>query len=325
MPALSNTRPDIPHAKHPASFIGCDVGKREIAVFDTATGTGWCIPNTKAALADFASALDPASFVVCEATGGYEAALLAAIAAHGKTGHRACARRVKAFIRSHGVLGKSDAIDARWLARYGQERHANLVRWTPVEIWRDQLRAMASARRDLVTQRTAMINRLKAPGAEPVAKRLRIVLAALEQTIKDLGRDMAALIKNHAPLKNVSQTLQTIPGVGPVTALELTAFMPELGTLTRRQAAALAGLAPHPRQSGGHDGYRRTQGGRQTVKTTLFMAAMAAARFHPQLASFHQRLRNNGKKPLVALTAVMRKLILIANAKIRDALSLQLS
>lgn len=311
--------------KIPARFIGCDVGKREIAVFDNVTGESRTIANTATSLATFASELDPGCMVVCEATGGYEAALLAALSAHDRAAHRACARRVKAFIRSHGVLGKSDAIDARWLASYGQERHESLVRWTPVEIWRDQLRAMASARRDLVTQRTAMKNRLKAPGSGPVAGHLKGVLEAINLAIQTLAKEMAALISNHAPLALVSQTLQTIKGVGPVAATELTAFMPELGTLTRRQAAALAGLAPHPKQSGAHDGYRRTIGGRQTVKPTLFMAALSAARHNPQLAAFHQRLRNNGKKPLVALTAVMRKIILIANAKVRDALRKQLS
>jgi transposase len=320
MTISSNTPP-----KTPSCFVGCDVGKREIAVFDSATGKSRIIANTAKALADFACALDPCTLVICEATGGYEAALLAALSDHERPAHRACARRVKAFIRSHGVLGKSDAIDARWLARYGAERHESLMRWTPVEVWRDQLRTMASARRDLVTQHTAMTNRLKAPGAGPVASHLRTVLAAIKGAIKNLAKDMATLIENHPPLKIVNQTLQTISGVGPVTALELTAFMPELGTLTRRQAAALAGLAPHPRQSGDHDGYRRTCGGRQTVKPTLFMAALAAARFNPTLAAFHQRLRNNGKKPLVALTAVMRKIILIANAKVRDAQPEQLS
>ena len=101
--------------------------------------------------------------------------------------------------------------------------------------------------------------------------------------------------------------------------------MPELGTLTRKQAAALAGLAPHPKQSGAHDGYRRTTGGRQSLKPTLFMAALTACRYNPGLAAFNQRLRDNGKKPLVALTAVMRKIIIIANAKVRDALKQQLS
>jgi transposase len=313
------------HTKTPSRFIGCDVGKREIAIFDSVTGKSRTVTNSKEALDAFASELDPGALVICEATGGYEATLLAALSAHSRDAHRGCARRIKAFVRSHGVLGKSDAIDARWIARYGEERHKSLTRWTPVELWRDQLRVMAHTRHDLVTERTAMTNRLKAPGAGPVATHLRTVLDALGTAIRNLANEMKALINAHTPLKTASQTLQTIIGVGPVTALELTAFMPELGTLNRRQAAALAGLAPHPKQSGTHDGYRRTHGGRQAIKPTLFMAALAASKHNPQIAAFHQRLRSNGKKPLVAITAVMRKIILIANAKIRDAFSEQLS
>jgi transposase len=307
------------NTKTPSRIIGCDVGKREIAVFDSATRESRIITNTKQSLDSFARALDPDCLVVCEATGGYETGLLAALSAHKKPAHRGCARRIKAFVRSHGVLGKSDAIDARWIARYGEERHQSLIRWTPVERWRDQLRVMAHTRHDLVAERTAMTNRLKAPGAGPVAATLRTVLDALATAIRDLTEQINLLIKAHNPLKTVSHTLQSIKGLGPVTAIELTAFLPELGTLNRRQAAALAGLVPHPNQSGSHNGYRRTRGGRQSVKPALFMAALAASKHNPQLAAFYQRLRNNGKKPLVALTAIMRKIIIIANAKVRDA------
>ncbi|EIZ78119.1 transposase [Novosphingobium sp. Rr 2-17] len=297
---MPDSNKSLPHV------IGCDVAKREIVVFDTATQATRAIANTPAALDAFAHSLDPDCLVVCEATGGYESALLAALLAHGRPAHRACARRVKAFIRSHGIQGKSDAIDARWIARYGTERHDRLARWAPVEAWRDQLRAMAGARRDLVCQRTAMGNRLKAPGAQAVAQQLRTVIAALDKAIGQLAKAMTDLVRRHTMLEATVQTLRSIPGVGPVTALELTAFMPELGTLSSRQAAALAGLAPHPRQSGNREGYRRTCGGRQTLKPTLFMAALSAARHHPQLAQFNQRLRANGKKPIVAITATMR-------------------
>ena len=113
--------------------------------------------------------------------------------------------------------------------------------------------------------------------------------------------------------------LQTITGVGPVVATSLLALMPELGQLGRHQAAALAGLAPHPNQSGTADRYRRTRGGRPEVKRALFMAAMVAAKHNPQLKAAYQRMIANGKKPLVALTALMRKIVVIANARLRDS------
>ena len=304
----------------PARFIGCDVGKAEIVVFDSLGGQTTSLPNQPPALAAFAATLDDASLVVCEATGGHELPLLDALATAGRAVHRADARKVKAFIRSFGTLGKSDAIDARALARYGSERHDRLARWTPRERSRERLHLLVATRRDLVGQRVACSNRLQAPGSAPVADRLTRLLALLEQEIAGIEADIQLLIQAHQPLARADAILRAIPGIGPVTAMQIVALMPELGTISRRQAAALAGLAPHPRQSGNREGYRRTRGGRPEIKQALFMAGLAAARHNPTLRAFYQRLRDNGKKPLVALTAVMRKMIVIANARMRDAI-----
>jgi len=309
---------DVP-ATRPTCFIGCDVGKADIVMCDSRTGRITRVRNTDAALADFAATLDPGALVVCEATGGYEALLLAALVHAGRAAHRADARKVKAFIRSFGTLGKSDTIDARALAEYGRERHDRLARWQPRDRHRDRLHRLVSARHDLVEQRVACRNRLQAPGSGDVAARLQRILAALDAEIAGLEDDMRALIAACEPLRKTVAVLATITGIGPATAARLTALMPELGTLGRRQAAALAGLAPHPRQSGASDAYRATRGGRPAVKHALFMAALTAARRNPDLNAFYRRLLDNGKKPIVATVAVMRKLIVIANAKLRDA------
>lgn len=308
------------HATIPDSFIGCDVGKAEIVVFDSRSGRITRIANASQALADFADTLEPTGLVVCEATGGYEAGLLEALVAAGRPVHRADARKVKAFIRSFGILGKSDGIDARALAAYGRERHGTLARWQPRDEQRDQLALLVSTRRECVRQRVACRNRLQAPGTAPIAPRLQRILATFDAEIAGLDDDIATLIQACEPLNQAATTLRGIPGIGPATAAQLVALMPELGTLGRRQAAALAGLAPHPRQSGSLDAYRRTRGGRPDVKQALFMAALAAARHNPTLKSFYQRLIANGKKPIVALVAVMRKLLVIANARIRDTM-----
>lgn len=305
----------------PRCFIGCDVGKAEIIVFDSNNGCTTRLANAPEALAAFAAGLDPASLVICETTGGYEAALLDALVGAGRAVHRADARKVKAFIRSLGTLGKTDALDARALARYGQERHDRLSRWQPQERCRDRLHAMVMLRGELVGQRVAFSNRLQAPGADWMKERLRRILHSLQEEIAGLEADIQALIAANEPLARATRTLQGIAGIGPTTATALVALMPELGTLERRCAAALAGLAPHPRQSGKAEGYRRTRGGRPEVRKALFMAALAAVRHNPTLSAFYKRLRDNGKKPLVALTAVMRKLIVIANAKLRDQLA----
>ena len=301
----------------PTRFIGCDVGKAEIVVFDSASGKTTSLPNRADALAAFAASLDPAALVVCEPTGGYEAALLDAMVAAGRAAHRADARKVKAFIRSLGILGKSDAIDAKALAQYGRERHDRLTRWQPREQHRDQLQLLVSMRRDLVRQRVAHRNRRQAPGAAPVAARLQRIIATLDAEIAGIR----ALIDACDTLAQTVHTLTDIAGIGQTTAAQLTALMPELGSLNRKQAAALAGLAPHPKQSGTNNAYRRTRGGRPEVKHTLFMAALAAARHNPTLNTFYKRLISNGKKPIVALVAVMRKLITIANARLRDNLA----
>ena len=303
----------------PTRFVGCDVGKAEIVVFDDASGKTTSLPNRAEALAAFAASLDSAALVVCEATGGYEAALLDAMVAAGRAVHRADARKVKAFIRSLGILGKSDSIDARALAQYGRERHDRLPRWQPREQQRNQLQLLVSMRRELVRERVAHRNRLQAPGAAPLKARLQRIIATLDTEITGIDADVRALIDACDTLTQTVRTLTNIAGIGHTTAAQLAALMPELGSLNRKQAAALAGLAPHPKQSGATNAYRRTRGGRPEVKHTLFMAALAAAKHNPALRTFYQRLKNNGKKPIVAIVAVMRKLIVIANARIRDA------
>lgn len=303
----------------PTRFFGCDVGKASIVVFDSHNGRSRSVPNTPPALRAVLEDLDETCLLICEATGGYEDLLLALALEAGCPAHRADARKVKAFIRSLGTLGKTDAIDARALALYAQERHARLTRWQAPDPHRDRLQTLVVTRRDLVAQRLACSNRMAAPGAGTVASYLGQLLDCLDVQISAIDRDIAAVIRQSDDLHRAEAVLRSMAGVGPQTAAALLGLMPELGRLDRRQAAALAGLAPHPNQSGVKDAYRRTRGGRPEVKRVLFMAALSAARYNPTLKTLYQRLLGNGKKPLVALTAVMRKLIVIANAKLRDA------
>jgi transposase len=303
----------------PARFIGCDVGKAQIHVFDSRDARVTCLPNDPEALTAWVAGLDETCLVICEATGGYEAALLDAVVSAGHAIHRADARKVKAFIRSFGTLAKTDALDARALARYGQERADQLARWQPRDQQRDQLHLLVSTRRDLVQQRVACSNRIAAPRSARVAPRLQRILDALDREIDALDKDIRSLVSEHQPLERDVKILTAIQGVGITTAVSLIAFMPELGSLDRRQAASLAGLAPHPKQSGSNDPYRTTRGGRPEIKQILFMAALAAARSNPSLKAFYNRLRSNGKKPIVAITALMRKIIVIANARLKHA------
>ena len=300
-------------------FIGCDVGKTSIVVYDSADGRLQTIANGAEALAAFATQLDQTCLVVCEATGGYEAGLLDALLARGVPTHRADARKVKAFIRSFGTLGKTDALDAKALAGYAKERNLQLRRWQAPSRDHLALQALVLTRSDLVQQQTAWSNRLQAPGAEPVASCLRQLLDCLADQIDAIEVRIQNILDASQPLQQTAAILRAIRGIGFKTAAALIALMPELGSLNRKQAAALAGLAPHPRQSGFTDAYRRTKGGRPEVKRVLFMAALSAAQHDPVMRAFFQRLTAAGKKPIVAITAVMRKIIVVANARLRDA------
>jgi len=257
------------------------------------------------------------------AAGGHEDALLQALLQAGIAAHRADARKVKAFIRSFGILGKTDAIDARALATYGQERHATLARWQAPDPQRERLRTLVLTRRDLIADRLAYSNRLAAPGAAAVKRQLGQLLASFDRQIADITGEIKALIRAHQRLADADATIRSVVGIGETTAATLLALLPELGTLNRREIASLAGLAPHPNQSGTTDAYRRTRGGRPDIKRALFMAAMVAAKHHPTQRSFYERLLSQGKKPLVALTAIMRKLVVLCDALLRPRVAMQ--
>jgi transposase len=308
--------------------IGCDVGKSTIVAYDSLTRRVREIANRPPALAGFVATLPTDCLLVCEATGGWERALLEATLAAGIAAHRADARKVKAFIRSFGRLAKTDRIDAEGLARYGQERADRLALWQPPDPALQALQALVRLRRDLVAERTAYKQRLKAPGGDAIRGHLVPLVDQLDRSIARLDADIANLTRQADELRIRIDAAATLEGCGVVTSVSLVALMPELGTLDRKACAALAGLAPHPRQSGNKDHYRHIRGGRTEIRPILFMAALSACRHNPHLKAFYERLVANGKKKIVALTAVMRKLITIINARIRDALlahALQLS
>ena len=306
-------------ANTPSRFLGCDVGKAAIVVFDSRDGTTRSVANRPDALAAFAAGLEPDCLAICEATGGYEDALLAALVTAGCPAHRADARKVKAFIRSFGTLGKSDALDARALARYGAERHPNLTRWSAPDPDRERLQILVRTRGELVAQHVAYANRLKAPGAAPVGTMIEALLACLAEQITAIEAAINQIMHAVPAIAKAGRALRSIAGIGPATAAALIALMPELGSIGRRQAAALAGLAPHPNQSGTTEAYRRTRGGRAEIKRLLFLPALAAARHDHAMRNAYQALIKRQKKPMVAIVAIMRRILVIANARLRDA------
>ena len=299
--------------------LGLDVAKATVVLFDPVSGRTLTIANQRAALLKALKPFADHELLVCEATGGHERAALEAAMALGLPAHRADAAKVKSYIRSHGGAAKTDAIDARWLSRYGQERGPGLPLWTPQDPDREVFASLVRHRQDLVADRTATKNRLSAPGPEPLKAFLQAQLVFLEGQIAELDRTLKALLKASPRLRSAEARLRAIPGIGPVSAQTLLALLPELGSLNRRQAASLAGLAPHPKDSGQSFGRRRTgRSGRGGLRPVLFMAALSAARAHPQLKAFAQRLIEAGKPKRLVFTAVARKLLVIANATCRS-------
>jgi len=308
-----------------ACFLGFDVAKDSVTVFDSRTGEYRELPNRPAALARFLRAYGAQTYAVCEPTGGYESILLQALGRAGIATHRADTLRVKAFIRSLGKLAKTDAIDAMGLSRYAQERWRELALWRGRSAEIENIQALVQRRQELIDMRVAETNRSKGPSAGRIAASLRSVLGVLNRQIDAIERKIEEAFAASPLLARTARALQSVPGIGRLTACVLCALMPEIGTLSGKQAAAMAGLAPHPRDSGTLAGYRRIRGGRPQIRKTLFMPAMAAARSHTDLAAFHKALIARGKKPLVALAALMRKIVVIANARVRDELASQQS
>jgi transposase len=178
-------------------------------------------------------------------------------------------------------------------------------------------------RQDLLVQRTQAKNRRSAPGGPRLHHLLDAQIAFLTAQIADLDAQMSELLQACPRLAQDEQTLRAIPGIGPVAARTLIALLPELGRLGPKQAASLAGLAPHPRDSGLTQRRRRITGGRAALRPVLFMAALSAARSHPQLSAVYQRLIAKGKEKRLALAAIARKLVVLANAILRDQRQLQ--
>ncbi len=303
--------------------IGIDVGKDH---FDAALHGARVKPsrfsNSGEGFAKFRkefSAQLPQALVVLEATGGYETALLAELLSHGISVHRADPLTAKHFIRSLGKRAKTDRLDAMALARYGWERQDMLRLFELKDKSQQELNTLLARRQDLLSMRIAEETRLAHPRYQDVQACLKAVLKALSGQLEAIEGRIDALIGASQELSAKLELMTSLKSIGKKTAIVLLGHMPELGTLTRRQAGSLAGCAPHPRDSGLMRGYRRTIGGRAAVKRALFMAAMCARRYNPALSAFYDRLVQNGKKPIVAIVAVMRKLVTILNAMLRDA------
>jgi transposase len=302
-------------------FMGIDIGKFEMVVAAYGSNQTQTFENSlkgwRALVKQFRLQLSH-TLVILETTGHYELGLLLYLNHLKYSVHRANTRHVKHFIYSRGQQAKTDKLDAHALARYGYERQAELplFKANPEAL---KLYELAQRRLDLKKIVVQEKNRAKAPHLDAlVQKSCQRLLKTLEKEIEAIDQKMQTLIDMNPEFKAKQAILQTIPGIGLVTSRQLLCFMPELGTLNQKQVASLSGLAPYVKQSGCFKGQARIKGGRKEVRNSLFMAAMAARNSHSRFKTFYETLQARGKKPIVALTALMRKLIVIANAKLKE-------
>jgi transposase len=302
----------------PAVNIGIDVSKPTLtAAFPD--GTIRDFHNNKVGLAALlakAKALGPSVRFCCEATGGYEQALVEACHAAKLPVAVAHAKRVRDFAKGKGFLAKTDKLDAHIIARYADENTPRAHEQPPE--WVTRLRALTDRRAHLSADLTRERNRLGTERDAWVAKDLRLHLRQLEQHLANLERAIASLRAATPEFDAKATRLEQIKGIGETTACALLGCVPELGSVTGNKASALVGVAPYNTDSGAHRGQRRIQGGRAQVRCVLWMAALTATRFNPVLKAFYERLVARGKPHKVALVAVVRKLVRLANKLLAD-------
>lgn len=298
-------------------FVGVDVAKAELVVSLRPGGESWTVTNDEAGILQLLQRLRPQApaLVVFEATGGYERAAVAALAAAGLPLVVANPRQVRDFARSTGQLAKTDCIDAHILALFA-ERVRPEPRPLPDESTRT-LEALLTRRRQILEMLTAERNRLE--HAVPAVRRDLIQhIRWLERRLRDVDHDLDRTVQSSPVWRAKENLLRSTPGIGPVVSRTLIGDLPELGALNRKQIAALVGVAPLARDSGTLRGKRMVWGGRAPVRAALYMAALVASRRNPVIRAFYRRLVEAGKPKKVALTACMRKLLTILNAMVKS-------
>jgi transposase len=295
------------------NFVGIDVSKATLEIAVHPQSDRWEVPNEEEAMGELITRLRrlQPNLIVLEATGGLELTVVTALVSERLPVVVVNPRQVRAFAKAVGRLAKTDRLDAECLAQFA-EAIRPACRPLPDDAAR-QFEAVLSRRRQLVEMLTMEKNRLSTTLAS-LRPAVEKHIAWLQAELEAIGEDLNQHLHESPIWREKDDVLQSVPGVGRVLSLTLLAELPELGTLNRKQIAALVGVAPFNRDSGRLHGTRSTWGGRATVRRVLYMGALVAARHNPVIRNFYQRLLQAGKPKKVALTACMRKLITILNA-----------
>ena len=300
-------------------FVGIDVSKAALDIAVAPTGEAWSVANSTEGMQQLVKRLGEISpkLIVLEATGGLERLAVAALAGASLPVVAVNPRQVRDFAKAAGQLAKTDAIDAAVLALFAERMRPQIRPLRDEET--QELEALVVRRRQVVDMLTAEKNRLI---AAPPSKRVRTAIGKtikwFQKQLEEIDRDLDDAVKGSPIWREKDDLLQSVPGVGKVLSRTLLSLVPELGTLGKKQLAALVGVAPLNWDSGKQRGRRCVWGGRAHVRAVLYMGALVAARFNPVIRAFHARLVASGKLPKVALVACMRKLLTILNAIVRD-------
>jgi transposase len=298
-------------------YVGVDVSKDILDVAVLGQRRVRQYANTQVGIAELRKAMDqlaPAMIVV-EATGGYERAVLLGLFEARLPVARVSANRVRQYARACGLLAKTDRLDAMNLAEFG--KHVQPRLFVAKSDLGQRLTAVLVRRRQLGEMLKAEKNRLRTAHLD-IGSSIETVIRCLVEEIRRLDGEVRSLLDQDPEWQKKEQLLQSAQAVGPVTAATLLAELPELGTLDRKQIAALVGLAPINRDSGKKRGYRKTGKGRPAVRSVLYMATLTGIRYNPVIRKQYLHLVSRGKEKKVALVACMRKLLTILNAMMRD-------
>ena len=297
-------------------YIGIDVSKAQVDVAVRPTGQRWAASYNETGVGELVSQIvdiGPA-MVLLEATGGLEVPLVAALAAAALPVVVVNPRQVRDFARATGTLAKTDSLDAAVLAHFADAIRLSVRPLRDAET--QVLNSLAARRHQVLTMLVSEKNRL-GTAISAVRPRIEAHIAWLEQELNDLDEGLRQTLRRSPVWREKDDLLRTVPGVGEQVSLTLLAYLPELGTLDRRQIAALVGVAPFNRDSGTLRGKRAVWGGRARVRAILYMGAMVASRHNPVIRDFYQKLLAAGKPKKVALVACMRKLLVILNSMLK--------
>ncbi len=296
--------------------VGIDVGKAKLDVGQNEQKRVRVWDNDEVGRAELSEwvVAQGVDLVVVEASGGYEAAIVSELVERGQAVALVNPTRVRAFARAEGILAKIDKIDAGVIARFGATMQPEpQARRDRAQL---ELNQWVTRRRQLVLMVTAEKNRLQT-AAPAMQAHITRHIEWLQAEIEQLEQQINQAIANNPVWREKARRIETAPGVGTITASTLVADLPELGYLNRQKIAALVGVAPFNHDSGKRRGQRRIFGGRASVRSVLYMATLSAIRHNPVIKSFYERLLAKGKLKKVALTACMRKLLVILNAMVR--------